>query len=87
MGVYVNKAKSDVIGVDGLLVLPDAELEMRMCMGTAAYSGARHDEFCLLLPHIEAQKRQGHGRGVTLKMLWEEYCDEHPEGYWLTQFN
>lgn len=86
VGTYVNMAKSDAMGIDGLLALPDAELEMRMCMGAAAYSDARHDELCTLLPHIEAQMRQGRGRGVTLKMLWEEYRDEHPEGYGLTQF-
>lgn len=86
VGVYVNKAKADPMGIDGLLALPEEELEMRMCMGAAAYSDARHDEFCALLPHIEEQMRQGRGRGVTLKLLWEEYRGEHPDGYGLTQF-
>lgn len=53
VGEYVNKAKADPMGIDGLLALPEEELEMRMCMGAAAYSDARHDEFCALLPHID----------------------------------
>ena len=86
VGVYINKAKTDAMGMEALLALPEEELEMRMCMGAAAYSDARHDEFCSLLPHIEEQKRQGRCRGVTLKILWEEYRRDHPDGYGLTQF-
>ena len=86
VGKYIKSAKADIMGVDGLLELDETELERRLNGGTAAYSDKRHDELALLLPGIEDEMRRGHRRGVTVKLLWEEYRREHPDGYGLTQF-
>ena len=86
VGKYIKAAKADTMGVDGLLGLDETELERRLNGGTAAYSDRRHDELSLLLPGIEEEIRKGHRKGVTVKLLWEEYRREHPDGYGLTQF-
>ena len=83
VGKYIKAAKADIMGVDGLLGLDETELERRLNGGTAAYSDKRHDELALLLSGIEDEMRRGHKRGVTVKLLWEEYRREHPDGYGL----
>lgn len=80
---YVNKAKGLPEGLEGLLRLEDPELGRRLHSGNAAYSDPRFDEFREMLPYIEGELRR---KGVTLRLLWEEYRAEHPEGYGLTQF-
>ncbi len=80
---YVNKTKALPEGLEGLLMLEDPELERRLHNGNAAYSDPRFDEFREMLPYIEGELRR---KGVTLRLLWEEYRAEHPEGYGLTQF-
>ena len=86
VGKYIKSAKADAMGVDGLLGLDEPELERRLNGGVAAYSDKRHDELASLLPVIDDEMRRGHKRGVTVKLLWEEYRREHPDGYGLTQF-
>lgn len=80
---YVNKTKALPEGLEGLLGLEDPELERRLHSGNAAYSDPRFDEFREMLPYIEGELRR---KGVTLRLLWEEYRAEHPDGYGLTQF-
>ena len=80
---YVNKAKALPEGLEGLLRLEDPELGRRLHSGNAAYSDPRFDELRETLPYIEGELRR---KGVTLRLLWEEYRAEHPEGYGLTQF-
>ncbi len=86
MGKYLKSAKADAMGVNGLLGLDEPELERRLNGGVAAYSDKRHDELASLLPGIEGEMRRGHKRGVTVKLLWEEYRRERPDRYGLTQF-
>ncbi len=57
------------MGVDGLLVLDEPELERRLNGGVAAYSDKRHDELASPLPGIEDKMRRGHKCGVTIKLL------------------
>jgi transposase len=38
------------------------------------------------LPDWETIEKELRGRGVTLRLLWLEYLDRHPEGYRYTQF-
>jgi len=38
------------------------------------------------LPDWEEVRRQRSRRGVTLKLLWIEYREQHPDGYGLTQY-
>lgn len=80
---YVNKTKALPEGLEGLLGLEDPELERGLHSGNAAYSDPRFDEFREMLPYIEGELRR---KGVTLRLLWEEYRAEHPDGYGLTQF-
>ena len=80
---YMRKVRADPLGIDGLLRLDDPVLEHRLKGGNAAYPDRRFDEFKALLPHLEEEMRRKH---VTLKLLWEEYRADHPDGYSLTQF-
>ena len=77
---YVNKAKALPEGLEGLLRLEDPELGRRLHSGNAAYSDPRFNKFREMLPYIEGELRR---KGVTLRLLWEEYRAEHPEGYGL----
>jgi len=38
------------------------------------------------LPEMSWVQKQLKRKGVTLQLLWEEYGDEHPDGYKYTQF-
>ena len=79
----VRTANSDPIGIDGLLKLDDPTLDKRLHPGNPAYSDERMDVFLKLLPDfIEKLSR----RHITRNMLWEEYKEEHPNGYSRAQF-
>ena len=80
---YVAMAKADSMDIIGLLSLEDPVLEHRMHGGNPAYPDSRFETFKNLLPFLEAEMRRTH---VTLKLLWEEYRIDHPDGYSLTQF-
>ena len=83
---YVRKALADPLGIDGLLKLDDPVLEHRLKGGNAAYPDERFEEFKDLLPYLEEEMGKSRKTHVTLKLLWEEYRREHPDGYGLTQF-
>lgn len=80
---YISKAVSDELGIEGLLKLDDPILERRLKGGNAAYTDERFAKFKELLPYLQEELKRKH---VTLKLLWEEYIRENPEGYSLTQF-
>lgn len=80
---YVQLAKSDSMHIEDLLRLDDPVLEHRMSGGSPAYPDDRFEVFKILLPYLQEQMKQPH---VTLKLLWEEYREKHPDGYSLTQF-
>lgn len=80
---YISKAVSDEFGIEGLLKLEDPILERRLKGGNAAYTDERFVRFKELLPYLQEELKRKH---VTLKLLWEEYIRENPEGYSLTQF-
>ena len=83
---YVRKANADPLGIDGLLKLDDPVLEHRLKGGNAAYPDERFEEFKALLPYLEEEMGKSRKTHVTLKLLWEEYRRDHPDGYSLTQF-
>ena len=83
---YVRKAKADPLGIDGLLKLDDPVLERRLKGGNAAYPDRRFERFRELLPRLEDEMARRGKTHVTLKLLWEEYRRENPDGYSLTQF-
>lgn len=81
---YVRKAFADELGIEGLLKLDDPVLEHRLKGGNPAYTDKRFEVFKKLLPYLQEEMKRKH---VTLKLLWEEYVEEHPdEHYSLTQF-
>lgn len=81
---YVRKALADRLGIDGLLKLDDPVLEHRLKGGNPAYTDSRFEVFKELLPYLQEEMRRKH---VTLKLLWEEYVEDHPDDHYsLTQF-
>lgn len=81
---YMIKVKADELGIDALLKLDDPVLEHRLKGGNPAYTDARFDTIKTLLPYLQKEMQRKH---VTLKLLWEEYLDEHPDDHYsLTQF-
>jgi len=81
---YVNKAKLDELGIDGLLSLDEPELNFRLKGGgNTAYTDPRFEDFKTRLPYLMSEMERPH---VTLKLLWEEYRKENRDGYGLTQF-
>lgn len=81
---YVRKALADELGIEGLLRLDDPVLEHRLKGGNPAYADKRFEVFKELLPYLQEEMKRKH---VTLKLLWEEYVEEHPDDHYsLTQF-
>ena len=81
---YVRKALADELGIEGLLKLDDPVLEHRLKGGNPAYPDRRFEVFKALLPYLQEEMKRKH---VTLKLLWEEYVQEHPDDHYsLTQF-
>lgn len=78
---YVRAAEEAGIGWPLPEGMDEAQLQQRLFPDRRPRSPSRH------LPdmaqvHQELERR----RGVTLKLLWEEYRATHPDGYGLTQF-
>lgn len=80
---YVQMAEEDKLGIDALLKLEDPELNHRFNGGNPAYCDERFEDFKRRLPYFEAELQRKH---MTSKLLWEEYRQEKPDGYSLTQF-
>lgn len=70
-------------GVEELIQLDDPVLATRFHPGNPAYSDRRFDDLQLLLEDYSRELRH---KGVTMKLLWEEYREQHPSGYGKTQF-
>ena len=80
---YMNKVNADSLSIDELLRLDDPVLEHRLKGGNPAYSDRRFETFKHLLPYLQEEMKRKH---VTLKLLWEEYRNEHPDNHYsLTQ--
>ena len=81
---YVKKALADELGIEGLLKLDDPVLEHRLKGSSPAYADKRFEVFKELLPYLQEEMKRKH---VTLKLLWEEYIQEHPDDHYsLTLF-
>lgn len=80
---YISKAANDELRLDELVKLDDPILERRLKGGNAAYTDERFEKFKEILPYLQEELKHKH---VTLKLLWEEYISENPNGYSLTQF-
>lgn len=74
---YVRGAESDTLGIKGLLELQSPILKHRLKGGSPAYTDERFEKFKNMLPYLEHEMGRKH---VTLKLLWEEYLSDTPEG-------
>ena len=66
-----------------LVALEDPVLNHRFNGGNPAYCDNRMEVLKPLLPYLAKELTRPH---VTMRLLWEEYRQEHPDGYELTQF-
>ena len=81
--VYLEKLSMLKLSTDELLLLDDPVLETKFHPGNPAYSDERFEQLKSKLDYcIKEMSRHG----VTRKLLWEEYRQEYPRGYGLTQF-
>ena len=80
---YIKIAKEDKLGIDALLLMEDPELNHRFNGGNPAYCDKRFEDFKKRLQHFEQELRHKH---MTVQLLWEEYIQDVPDGYSLTQF-
>lgn len=80
---YLDKLALLKVSVNELLSLDDPVLETRFHPGNPAYSDDRFEE---LKPRLDYCVKELNRKGVTRKLLWEEYRQEHPHGYGHTQF-
>lgn len=76
---YMNKVSADSLSLDELIRLDDPILEHRLKGGNPAYSDKRFETFKTLLPYLQEEMKRKH---VTLKLLWEEYRNEHPDDHY-----
>lgn len=80
---YLKMAREDSLGIDGLLHLEDTELNHRFNGGNPAYCDQRFEDFKARLPHFIQELQH---KRMTVQLLWEEYIQDFPQGYSLTQF-
>jgi transposase len=78
---YVKQGDTTPLPV--LLKLEDPELEKRFHAGNPAYSDARMQKFLELLPRFKEELSKKH---VTRYLVWQEYKQQHPDGYSRSQF-
>lgn len=76
---YLERARR--AGIAWPVDLSDEELEGLLFPGAAASSGAMRPS-----PEWAEIQRELRKKGVTLKLLWQEYKGSRPEGYQYTQF-
>lgn len=80
---YLEKVRLSKLSIDALLLFDDPVLETKFHAGNPAYTDNRFDH---LKPRLDYYIQELKRKGVTRKLLWEEYRGEHPGGYGLTQF-
>lgn len=80
---YLKKVKASPLSFEELLAMEDPELEAHLHAGNPAYKQSRFDQFKDWLPYLTKELSK---TGVTRSLLWEEYCQKHPDGYSYTQF-
>ena len=69
--------------IEELLALDDPALEAIFNTGNPAYKDDRYVYIKNKLDYYASELKR---KGVTQKLLWEEYIEEVPDGYSLTQF-
>jgi transposase len=80
---YLSRMVVINLSLEHILSLEDPELEKLFSSGNPAYKDESFEYIKSRLDYYQEQLRQ---KGVTRKLLWEEYLEEVPGGYGLTQF-
>ncbi len=80
---YLAKVEDLKLETEYLLNLEDCALERIFYPGNPAYKDPRFDYIKSNLDYFQKQLKI---KGVTRKLLWEEYLEQIPNGYGLTQF-
>jgi transposase len=80
---YLTKLSESKIGIDKLLSMDDPVLEKMFHPGNPAYKDTRFDELKKDLDYYEKELKR---TGVTKQLLWEEYRQNHRQGYGRSQF-
>jgi transposase len=80
---YLQKIAALPVAPEELLQLDDPVLEAKLHAGTPSYKQERYDRVKLELEHYLKELKR---TGVTRHLLWQEYREEHPDGYGYTQF-
>lgn len=80
---YLRKLQTMKESPQALLNLEDPVLESRFFAGDPAYCDSR---FAFIEHHLDFYVKELERDGVTRKLLWEEYREQVPDGYGLTQF-
>lgn len=81
--LYIYKMTVSRHDFKELLDMEDGELEKKFLSGNPAYCDER---FSILQSNLEAYSTELRLKGMTRKLLWEEYRQSHPSGYSYTQF-
>jgi transposase len=81
---YLTKIYDLKMSIDDLLALEDPVLESKFHAGNPAYKEVRFEDFKSQLPYYEKELKKR--KGVTRKLLWEEYDQANTNGYRYTQF-
>lgn len=81
---YLNKYKASKFNIDTLLSMDEPVLEAVFHPGNPAYKDKRFEDLKSNLDYYEKELKR---TGVTKKLLWEEYRQNHPHGYSLSQFS
>ncbi|MFI4963504.1 MAG: IS21 family transposase, partial [Legionellales bacterium] len=63
--------------------MSDHDLEQLFCPEGLPKQDERFEQLQRLLPEIEKQMKR---KGVTIGMIWQQYRDQHPDGYAVAQF-
>jgi transposase len=80
---YLARIQDLKLDAKQLLAADDPELEHIFSGGNPAYKDERFEYIKSKLDYYQQQLKH---KGVTRKLLWEEYLEEVPSGYGLTQF-
>jgi len=79
---YWNGFQASGLTYEQIAEMADSEL-LRMVEKPKGGKSVRYREMAQQFPHIVVELKR---KGVTLQLLWQEYKEEHPDGYQYSQF-
>jgi transposase len=82
VGQYLTDFKATGLSYDEIKEMADSEL-LALFEKKKIEKDARYQELCSRFDYFFKELKR---KGVTLKLLWEEYKEQNPEGYSYTQF-